>query len=201
MAIKGVGRPKNFEEDVALWRAADLFWKKGYAAASLDDLLAAMGIARSSFYATFGSKKQVLWAALSLYTADLLKRMQEAAAAAPTARRALTAVLAIAGCSVQPAQGCLFTNIATELAPTDAEVQRIGQDYLAKVDRLLTSLLGRCGFSSKQASDTSGALIALTTGAVILRKAGASEARVQATLALAEQLVDQIATGNQGKSF
>lgn len=46
MATTSMGRPKKFDEDEALWHAADLFWKKGYAVASLDDLLAAMGIAR-----------------------------------------------------------------------------------------------------------------------------------------------------------
>jgi TetR/AcrR family transcriptional repressor of nem operon len=190
MAEKSVGRPRVFDEDVALRRATDLFWEKGYAAASLDDLLAAKGIARSSFYADYGSKQKVLWAALELYTGELIGRMRDAAAAEPTPRRALTAVLAVAGCSVRPSQGCLFVNIATELSPTDAEVRRIGQVYLGEVDRLLKSLLRHCGFSARRASRTSAALMALTTGAVSLRKAGASEARARAMLAVAEQLLD-----------
>lgn len=189
MAEKSLGRPRVFDKEVALRRATDLFWEKGYAAASLDELLAVMGIARSSFYSAFGSKQKVLWAAVALYTGELLGRMREAAAAGPTPRRALTAVLAIAGCSVRPSQGCLFVNIATELSPTDAEVRRIGQAYLDEVDRLLMSLLRRCGFASRRASNTSAALMALTTGAVTLRKAGASEARARAMLEVAEQLL------------
>ena len=197
MATKSAGRPRSFDEDVALRHATDLFWAKGYAATSLDDLLAAMGVARSSFYATFGSKQKVLWAALALYTGELVGRMRDAAAAGPTPRQALTAVLAIAGCSVRPSQGCLFVNIATELAPTDAEVRRIAQDYLGDVDRLFTSLLRGCGFTAQGASGTSGALMALTTGAVTLRKAGASEARVRAMLDAADRLLDR-ETGREG---
>ena len=190
MAKRHPGRPRVFDEDDALRRATDLFWEKGYAAASLDDLLAAMGIARSSFYSTFGSKQKVLWAALALYTGELVERMHKAAAAGTTPRRALTAVLAVAGCSVRPSQGCLFVNIATELAPTDAEVRRIGRAYLGEVDRLMKSLLRQCGFTARRASDTSAALMALATGAVVLRKAGASEERARAMLRVAAQLLD-----------
>lgn len=190
MQTKSAGRPRSFDEEIALRRATDLFWEKGYAAASLDDLLSAMGIARSSFYATFGSKQRVLWAALTLYTEELFLRMKDAAATESTPKKALMAVLAIAGCSVRPVNGCLFVNVATELASSDMEVHRIGQGYLSNVDQLFTSLLRQCGFSAKRASNTSGALIALTTGAVTLRKAGASEARVQAVLAVATQLLD-----------
>jgi len=86
MAAKSVGRPRSFDEDVALRHATELFWEKGYAATSLDDLLAAMGIARSSFYSTFGSKQKVLWRALELYTCELLARMRDAAAAESTPR-------------------------------------------------------------------------------------------------------------------
>jgi TetR/AcrR family transcriptional repressor of nem operon len=190
MATTNAGRPRSFDEQIALRCAVDLFWEKGYAATSLDDLLSAMNVARSSFYATFGSKRKVLLAALVLYTDELVTRMRDAAAAEPTPRRALEAVLAIAGCSVRPTQGCLFVNIATELAPTDLDVRRIGQDYLGKVDRLIRSLLRRCGFDTTRASDTSATLMALTTGAVTLRKAGASQARVRRMLDAANRFLD-----------
>ena len=55
---------------------------------------------------------------------------------------------------------------------------------------MLMSLLRQCGFTSRRASNTSAALMALTTGAVTLRKAGASEARARAMLEVAEQLLN-----------
>ncbi|RZI76856.1 MAG: TetR/AcrR family transcriptional regulator [Pseudomonas sp.] len=190
MATRTVGRPRSFDEADALGRAVDLFWKQGYAATSLDDLLTAMGIARSSFYVTFGSKQKVLWAVLALYTNQLIDRMHSAAASQPTPRRALTAVLEVAGCSIKPSQGCLFINIATELVPTDLEVRRIAREHLHKVDRLLTSLLRQHGMSSERASAVSGALMALTSGMVSLRKAGTPEVRVRAMLKMADEMLD-----------
>jgi hypothetical protein len=116
--------------------------------------------------------------------------MRDAAAAEPTPRRALKAVMDIAGCSMRPSQGCLFVNTAMELAPTDAQVRRISQNYLSEVDHLFTSLLRQCGLTARRASHTGAALMALTTGAIALRKAGASEARVRAVLTVANQLLD-----------
>jgi len=86
--------------------------------------------------------------------------------------------------------GCLFVNTATKLAPTDAEVRRISQNYLSEVDHLFTALLRQCGLMARRASHTGDALMALTPGAIAFRKAGASEARVRAMLAVANQLVD-----------
>jgi hypothetical protein len=39
-----VARPKEFDREVAVERAISVFWSKGYAATSTDDLLAAMKI-------------------------------------------------------------------------------------------------------------------------------------------------------------
>ena len=190
MTNKSAGRPRSFEEDAVLRRATGLFWEKGYAATSLDELLTTMGIARSSFYAIFGSKRKILRAVLLLYTDELVERMRAAAATGPTPRDALVAVLEVAGCSLRPSEGCLFVNVAMELAPSDAEVRRIGQAYLGKVDDLLTSLLTQHGFTAERASDIGGAMMALTTGAITLRKAGASEARARAMLKVAIELMD-----------
>ena len=63
-----MGRPREFDEDHALARAMEMFWKKGYRNTSVDDLLGAMGIQRGSFYNTFGSKRETYLRAIDRYT-------------------------------------------------------------------------------------------------------------------------------------
>ena len=61
------GRPKAFDEQEALTAAMHYFWEHGYDNTSLDNLLLAMGIKKSSFYATFKSKEEVFSRTLELY--------------------------------------------------------------------------------------------------------------------------------------
>ena len=56
-------RSKEFDPDVVLDRATDLFWKKGYEATSIKDLVAHMRINRFSLYSTFGDKQHLFLAA------------------------------------------------------------------------------------------------------------------------------------------
>ena len=51
------GRPRAYDPGVALLRARDTFWRSGFAATSLDDLAAGMGMNRPSIYAAFGDKR------------------------------------------------------------------------------------------------------------------------------------------------
>lgn len=50
------GRPKSFNEQVALEQAMLLFWQHGYEGTSISDLTQALGITAPSLYATFGDK-------------------------------------------------------------------------------------------------------------------------------------------------
>jgi TetR/AcrR family transcriptional regulator, copper-responsive repressor len=61
------GRPRQYDPEQALAKAGDVFWKHGYAAASLDDLAAATGMNRPSLYAAFGDKRDIYLKTLERY--------------------------------------------------------------------------------------------------------------------------------------
>jgi AcrR family transcriptional regulator len=61
------GRPRSYDPDVALDCAAQVFWTKGFAETSLDDLSAAMGMGRPSIYNAFGDKEALFLRALERY--------------------------------------------------------------------------------------------------------------------------------------
>ena len=102
-------RPRIFDKDTALDQALKIFWQHGYEGASLSDLTRAMGINRSSMYATFGNKETLFRMALERYTEGPLAVIGEALQE-PTARAVverLLRVIAEAYTNPQTPPGCL----------------------------------------------------------------------------------------------
>jgi AcrR family transcriptional regulator len=61
------GRPRAYNPQTAIARAAETFWKAGYAGTSLDDLVEATGMNRPSLYAAFGDKRDLYLKTLEYY--------------------------------------------------------------------------------------------------------------------------------------
>lgn len=62
-----MARPKAFNPDEALERATSVFWRKGYAGASVADLVKALGVNRGSLYGAFKDKRALFLAAIDHY--------------------------------------------------------------------------------------------------------------------------------------
>jgi AcrR family transcriptional regulator len=62
-----IGRPRGFDRDAALDAAMFLFWRKGFAATSMNDLCDAIGVRSPSLYAAFGSKEALYLEAVEHY--------------------------------------------------------------------------------------------------------------------------------------
>lgn len=73
----------EFDYEKAIDRATRLFWRKGYANASMRELLRAMGIGEGSFYNTIGSKKRLYLECLKHYN-NIVSRRRLAALLKPT---------------------------------------------------------------------------------------------------------------------
>ncbi|WP_442481957.1 TetR/AcrR family transcriptional regulator [Aeoliella sp. SH292] len=103
-----LGRPRGFDTGAALDAAMHVFWRHGYEGSSLAMLLEAMGINRSSCYATFGDKQQLFQRVVERYTS--CDEHLRAAWDKPTAREAVEAYLTrIANLSTDPNhQGCML---------------------------------------------------------------------------------------------
>src|SRR4051812_12601073 len=86
------GRVRQFDVNEALDRAMEVFWKRGYEGATLDELTAAMGINRPSLYAAFGNKEELYRKALDRYRTGPVAFFAEALAR-PTAREVAEALL------------------------------------------------------------------------------------------------------------
>ena len=62
-----MGRPKAFDPKIAVIKAMDVFWEKGYDATSMEDLLRNMEISRSSFYSNWADKEAIYLATMQAF--------------------------------------------------------------------------------------------------------------------------------------
>lgn len=124
------GRPLEFDPDQALQAAMDVFWRQGYEATSLQDLLQAMGLSKSSFYQAFGSKHELFQRCLALFRERQVKRMLSALQRAPSGREFLRGILRSTAQEARAAcpKGCLIMNTATEFAGRDPIVAELVAD-------------------------------------------------------------------------
>ncbi|MPZ59034.1 MAG: TetR family transcriptional regulator [Rhizobiales bacterium] len=126
-----MARPREFDAEFALDRAMEVFWAKGYEATSLDDLCEATGLSRSSLYATFGSKRNLLLQSVDRYVERRTPNIAAALARPLPIRDAISALLGefidqiVSG---PGRRGCFLGNCAAELPRHDrAALARVRQ--------------------------------------------------------------------------
>ncbi len=138
-------RTKAFEEKEALEKAMQVFWKKGYHATSMEDLVVCMGINRASLYDTFGDKKQLYMAALKHFQGQSQRTNRQIMArheASPKAQ-----IIAIMEGQLEDAlndgeqKGCLLANATSEMALLDADICQFVQNNISAVEQTFENLI------------------------------------------------------------
>jgi TetR/AcrR family transcriptional repressor of nem operon len=141
-----MARPREFDIASALDRAMEAFWSKGYEATSLDDLCGVTGLSRSSLYAAFGSKRDLLLQAVDRYVeqrtariATVLSRPSSIQAAfAALARQFIDQIVAGPG-----RRGCFLGNCAAELPRTDRAALACVRQGLQATEAIFRDALAR----------------------------------------------------------
>ena len=121
-----MARSLEFNEDTAIQKAMEVFWRKGYAGTSLRDLTDAMQINVSSLYNTIGDKHVLFVKCIKNYTEA---RMEEAKKYAENAESPLVALIDIingaATVIISGDHSCLAIKTTFEVAADDIGVQEI----------------------------------------------------------------------------
>jgi TetR/AcrR family transcriptional repressor of nem operon len=94
---KFLSRPREFDPDAVLERAMRVFWRQGYHATSVEELVTATGVNRASLYATFGDKHALFVASIARYAETnlaVLRRTLHDAARAVDGIRAVVEIFA-----------------------------------------------------------------------------------------------------------
>ena len=119
-----MARHKEFDRDLALGAAINVFSEHGYEGTSTDQLLTAMKISRQSMYDTFGDKRSLYLQALQRYNADSTARL------IGDLKRHASPVEAIEGALVafasrpasEASRCCLGVSAVCEFGRTDLEI-------------------------------------------------------------------------------
>jgi len=123
-APKPRGRPRSFDRDEALDRAMEVFWEKGFEAASLADLTKAMDINPPSLYAAFGDKERLFLEAVERYVGHRARSCDYCGAA--TARESIHMLLTYVAeqmSSPSHPHGCLMMMATTTTSGASPQLQ------------------------------------------------------------------------------
>jgi len=137
-------RAKLFDESEVLNRALDLFWKKGFAATSMQDLVTHLGINRASLYSTFGDKETLFNKAILLYIQINLDAIKLMFSKNPIIKEGLRKLFkktideAVKG---KIKKGCFVVNSTTELIPNDSKTLAILKENKNNFEKLIYDYL------------------------------------------------------------
>ena len=129
-----VGRPREFDIDFALDAVMQTFWRKGYEATSMADLMAATGLHKGSIYGTFGDKHSLFIQALKRYLWEMDRTESEALKDAETPLDGLRSVghamIDLVDDDSDVPKGCMAVNAIVEMAPDDKEIKQIMEEHV-----------------------------------------------------------------------
>jgi AcrR family transcriptional regulator len=194
------GRPRAYEPDAALMQAMAAFWERGYAATSLDDLVAATGMNRPSLYAAFGDKRAIYVKALERYGAG--RGLREALASEPTLRgalrRAFGTAIDVYLPAEKPARGCFVIGTAVTEAMHEPVVREVLSGVLRDLDEGFEERIRAAIAEGALPSDADPAASAKIASAALLSlavrsRSGESRAELEKT---AEAAVAMICGGS-----
>jgi transcriptional regulator, TetR family len=147
-------RVKAFDEKVVLEKAMELFWKQGFHATSMQDLVSHLGINRASLYDTYGGKKALFLKTFQHYRNINQQFMSTFLNAEPDVRKGLRKLLMMA---VQQAKndadfkGCFAVNNTVEFVPNDPDMLEVLQENKQQLETIFLNYLQK-GVATSQMS-------------------------------------------------
>nr|WP_306108704.1 TetR/AcrR family transcriptional regulator [Pseudomonas sp. Fl4BN1] len=136
-------RPKEFDPDQIADAAMQVFWQRGYAATSIQDLVQGTGLSRSSLYNAFDSKHGLYTCALKRYQQMTSANIELLNAPAPVLERVRRLLMRIVDNELEDGQrlGCLAANASLEMAGQDPAVAQIVAQNFQRIESALEQVL------------------------------------------------------------
>jgi len=183
------GPDKQFDCEVALSKAMDVFWARGFEAASLSELLEQMGIGRKSLYDTFGNKRSLFIKALAYYACTQIKSMREQLLAPGSPLTNLERVLQdLLQVHSQPgSKGCMLSTNIADFDTSEAEIASLLRHYLQQTEDAYYMVISRAQKAGEISStanprDLARMLLCTTQGMALLGRVQENETLLRGTV-------------------
>lgn len=172
--------------------AVKLFAKNGFHATGVDTIAAESGVTKRTLYAHFGSKEELVLAALRQYDGVFRNAfMQQVEAASKTPRGQLLAVFDVAEQWFQQNNfyGCMFINAAGEYSDEDTPIRQVCREFKTLVKEYIQELCRKAG--AKDPERLAEEMAMLFEGAIVTAQVSqnpnAAQIAKRATKALIEK--------------
>ena len=161
-----MARPIEFERPQAVNRALALFWRQGYQATTLAELLQAMGIGRSSFYAAFADKRTFFIECLDLWAARTLDLLQHARTERPPvdALQDFFERSFVGARGSKAHWGCMLVNTVLEMADVDDGLAARASHHLGEMQQVFQACLLDAGATPARAEELAAMLMLFNEG-------------------------------------
>jgi AcrR family transcriptional regulator len=130
-----MGRPKNFSRKGVLEKALPLFWRRGFAEASLHQLEVATGVNKSGLYSEFKDKEDLFIQSLQYYLESL--EQKGLLTAEPLGWNNIERFLKMGPCSMEGQKGCFAVSSMREFAILPPETVGIITRSRSKLKQLI----------------------------------------------------------------
>lgn len=177
---------RQFNEEEALERAMDVFWRQGFGATTMGDLAEATGVLRGSLYNAYGDKETLFLQVFARYQARFMEAARQALDK-PTAERSLRDFFDFTIKSMtegEPTRGCLTTKTATDETATSQPIKQALQGLLDGLEKLVAERLSRPDARSRLAvapAEAARLVVTLTRGTVVMERVYGDAASLKST--------------------
>lgn len=155
-----MSRPKEFDPEEVLDRALEQFWEGGYDGTSVQDLVEATGLNRSSLYETFGCKNELYLAALDRYREREAKRISRQLKSKGSPLAQIRSVFEQAARNCEEGRGCFMVDATVERARHSADTGRRAAASLRRLENAFAGAVRR----AQQGGEVAASLNATATG-------------------------------------
>lgn len=179
---------RQFNEEAVMDAAMQLFWTRGYASTSMQDLAQATGVLRGSLYNAYGDKEKIFVLAFERYHRQILATCRDALAhpdlriALETYFEQLIALMTSPGEGAHT-RGCLTTKTAADETAQGEMILGALRGLLDGMEALLTERLQKAGKLPLAPQEGARLIVTLTRGLVIMERVYAEPARLRASAA------------------